>query len=119
MSSCRTLTCVALVPEGQFYCNPCGGLARASAEGLLDTKPERAPREDQNRPSFASKPNGQAVANGKGLSRFTRASTLSKRRERNRAKQTAKETARKEARKGKPKKGDGKKGDGKKKGNKR
>lgn len=66
MISCRTFACSALVPEGQFYCESCGGLARAKAEGLLDPKPAK----EAKKTAFKEDSRG-AVPVGQGLSRFS------------------------------------------------
>ena len=113
MVSCRTLTCVNLVPAEQCYCNPCGGLERAKAEGLLDPKPAKPSREERERGGqgqfFKDKPNGQAVPVGQGLAKgrdpFTAELLRAKKRKKHAEKEAKRDAARK-VRCPKKKKGD-------------
>jgi hypothetical protein len=101
---CRDLTCVTVVPDGQFYCDAHGGRGRAKDEGLLDPRPEKKKEEMAFGHADAQRRDDRAV--GQGLGRFT---TVSKKetpaerekREAERAKRRAKRLA------AQPKKGPG------------
>lgn len=71
MVSCRILTCVTLVPEGNVYCENHGGRERYERELKAMAAKKAEPNSQPKKKFVPEHPKGQAVPHDQGLAQFS------------------------------------------------